>query len=36
MGVLVNHKGTTIAAAAVAALIISLNAFLLIQTFGLA
>jgi manganese transport protein len=36
MGVLVNHKGTTIAATAVAALIISLNVFLLIQTFGLA
>jgi manganese transport protein len=35
MGVLVNHKGTSLAAAAVAALIISLNIFLLIQTFGL-
>ncbi len=36
MGVLVNHKVTTISAAVVAALIISLNVFLLIQTFGLA
>jgi manganese transport protein len=36
MGVLVNHKGTSLAAAAVASLIISLNVFLLIQTFGLA
>jgi manganese transport protein len=36
MGVLVNHRGTSLAAAAVASLIISLNVFLLIQTFGLA
>jgi manganese transport protein len=36
MGVLVNHKGTTAVAAAVAALIIGLNAFLLVQTFGVA
>jgi manganese transport protein len=36
MGVLVNHKGTTAVAAAVAALIIGLNAFLLVQTFGIA
>jgi manganese transport protein len=36
MGVLVNHKGTTALAAAVAGLIIGLNGFLLVQTFGLA
>jgi len=35
MGVLVNHRGTTAAATAVAALIIGLNVFLLAQTFGL-
>ena len=35
MGVLVNHRATSLAAAAVASLIISLNVFLLIQTFGL-
>jgi manganese transport protein len=36
MGVLVNRPGTTIAAGVVAALIIALNGFLLVQTFGLA
>jgi manganese transport protein len=36
MGVLVNHRGTTIAAAGVAGVIIALNVFLLVQTFGLA
>jgi manganese transport protein len=36
MGVLVNRRTTTIAAAVVAGLIISLNLFLLAQTFGLA
>jgi manganese transport protein len=36
MGVLVNHRGTSLAAVAVASLIISLNVFLLVQTFGLA
>jgi manganese transport protein len=35
MGVLVNRRSTTIAAAAVAAVIIALNLFLLAQTFGL-
>jgi len=35
MGVLVNHTATTAAAAVVAALICSLNVFLLVQTFGL-
>jgi Mn2+/Fe2+ NRAMP family transporter len=35
MGVLVNHKVTTAAAAVVAAGIIALNVFLLAQTFGL-
>jgi manganese transport protein len=35
MGTLVNHKGTTLAAAVVAGLIVSLNVFLLGQTFGL-
>jgi manganese transport protein len=35
MGGLVNHRGTTVAAAAVAALIVTLNLFLLGQTFGL-
>jgi manganese transport protein len=34
MGVLVNHRATTAAAVAVAALIIALNVFLLAQTFG--
>jgi manganese transport protein len=34
MGVLVNAKATTAAAVAVAGLIISLNVFLLLQTFG--
>jgi manganese transport protein len=34
MGVLVNHPATTAAAAVVAALICSLNVFLLVQTFG--
>jgi manganese transport protein len=34
MGVLVNHRATTIAAVVVAALISALNVFLLIQTFG--
>ncbi len=36
MGVLVNRRVTSIAATVVAGLIISLNAFLLVQTFGLA
>src|ERR687883_1530466 len=36
MGVLVNHRATTAAAAIVAALISALNVFLLAQTFGLA
>jgi len=36
MGVLVNHRLTTAAAALVASLIIGLNVFLLVQTFGLA
>jgi manganese transport protein len=35
MGVLVNHRLTTAAATAVAALIIGLNVFLLAQTFGI-
>ena len=35
MGVLVNHRATTAAAALVAALISTLNVFLLAQTFGL-
>jgi manganese transport protein len=35
MGVLVNRHTTTVAATVVAALIISLNAYLLAQTFGL-
>jgi manganese transport protein len=35
MGVLVNHRATTAAAALVAALISALNVFLLAQTFGL-
>jgi manganese transport protein len=35
MGVLVNRKATTVAAAVVAALISGLNVFLLAQTFGL-
>jgi manganese transport protein len=36
MGVLVNHRATTIAAWVVAALISGLNIFLLAQTFGIA
>jgi manganese transport protein len=36
MGVLVNHRATTAAAAVVATLISALNVFLLAQTFGLA
>jgi manganese transport protein len=36
MGILVNHKATTAIATAVASLIICLNIFLLVQTFGLA
>jgi manganese transport protein len=36
MGPLVNARGTTAAASVVAALIIALNVFLLVQTFGLA
>src|SRR5262245_10721214 len=36
MGALVNHRVTTIVAAAVAALITALNIFLLAQTFGIA
>ena len=35
MGVLVNHRATTVAAVCVAALISGLNVFLLAQTFGL-
>jgi Mn2+/Fe2+ NRAMP family transporter len=35
MGLLVNKAGTTAAAWAVAAVIIALNTFLLVQTFGL-
>ena len=35
MGVLVNAKATTAAASTVAAVIISLNVFLLLQTFGI-
>ena len=35
MGVLVNHRATTAAAALVASLIIGLNVYLLVQTFGL-
>jgi manganese transport protein len=35
MGILVNHRLTTVAAALVATLIIGLNVFLLAQTFGL-
>jgi manganese transport protein len=34
MGVLVNHRATTVAAVVVAALISALNVFLLVQTFG--
>ena len=34
MGVLVNATATTVAAVAVAALIITLNVYLLAQTFG--
>jgi manganese transport protein len=34
MGVLVNARATTIAAATVAGMIISLNVYLLLQTFG--
>jgi manganese transport protein len=34
MGVLVNTRATTVAAVAVAGLIVSLNVFLLVQTFG--
>ena len=36
MGTLVNHRATTAVAAAVAAVIVALNGFLLAQTFGLA
>ena len=36
MGPLVNARGTTVAASVVAVLIIALNVFLLVQTFGLA
>src|SRR5439155_3096055 len=36
MGVLVNHRLTTVAASVVAAIICGLNVFLLAQTFGLA
>ena len=35
MGGLVNRRITTVAASAIAAVIISLNMFLLAQTFGL-
>ena len=34
MGVLANHRATTVAAAVVAALISGLNIFLLVQTFS--
>jgi Mn2+/Fe2+ NRAMP family transporter len=34
MGVLVNHRATTVAAVAVAGLISALNVFLLVQTFS--
>ena len=34
MGALVNRRGTTIAAATVASLIVALNMFLLVQTFA--
>jgi manganese transport protein len=34
MGTFVNHRGTTVAAAAIAAAIIALNVFLLVQTFA--
>jgi Mn2+/Fe2+ NRAMP family transporter len=36
MGALVNRRITTTAACVIAAIIISLNAFLLIQAFGIA
>jgi manganese transport protein len=36
MGPLVNRRATTVAATAIAALIVSLNVFLLLQTAGLA
>jgi Mn2+/Fe2+ NRAMP family transporter len=36
MGPLVNRRLTTVAASAIAAVIVVLNAFLLLQTFGLA
>jgi manganese transport protein len=36
MGPLVNRRITTLAASAIAAVIISLNIFLLLQTFGIA
>ena len=36
MGPLVNRRSTTVAASAIAAVIVVLNAFLLLQTFGLA
>jgi len=36
MGPLVNRRSTTLAASAIAAVIISLNIFLLLQTFGIA
>jgi manganese transport protein len=35
MGVLRNHRSTTVAAIAVAAVIVSLNLFLIAQTIGL-
>jgi manganese transport protein len=35
MGTLVNRRSTTVTAVAVAAVIVSLNAFLLVQAFGL-
>jgi Mn2+/Fe2+ NRAMP family transporter len=34
MGALVNHRATTVAATAIAALISGLNVFLLVQTFS--
>ena len=36
MGPLVNRRSTTVAASTIAAVIVVLNAFLLLQTFGLA
>ena len=35
MGVLRNHRSTTVAASVVAGVIVTLNVFLIVQTFGL-